>query len=53
MHMHMSSPSCSHFEFIGYLKSAQYMVILVSLLLLETALAADIFLNSDWEKVYV
>ncbi|KAJ9690434.1 hypothetical protein PVL29_012866 [Vitis rotundifolia] len=27
-----------------------YMVILVSLLLLETALAADIFLNSDWEK---
>lgn len=27
------------------------MVILVLLLLMETALAADVFLNSDWEKV--
>lgn len=28
------------------------MVVLVLLLLLETFLAADIFLNSDWEKVH-
>ncbi|KAF3451496.1 hypothetical protein FNV43_RR07591 [Rhamnella rubrinervis] len=27
-----------------------YMVIIFALLLLETAIAADIFLNSDWEK---
>ncbi|KAH7545980.1 tetraspanin-19 [Ziziphus jujuba] len=27
-----------------------YMVIIFTLLLLETAIAADIFLNSDWEK---
>ena len=29
------------------------MMIIFSLLLLETAIGADILLNSDWEKVYL
>ena len=52
MHSNIFSPSCSHYESVQYLKSTQYMVVLVLLLLLETALATDIFLNSDWEKVH-
>ena len=41
----------AHVLYIANLKSTKYMMVIILLLLLETAMAADILLNSNWEKV--
>lgn len=44
-------PSSWCFEIFVDLEWTKYMVVIFLLLLLESAMAADILLNSDWEKV--
>lgn len=38
---------------VFYLICLQYMVFVFLLLMLEAGVAADIFLNHDWEEVYI
>ena len=39
--------------YVFYLNWLQYMVFIFLLFMLEAGMTADIFLNRDWEEVYI